>query len=89
MHLTSEGKIAAVTVGHTVETVIAEALQQTDQGSFLSLDPLLAQQLMNNLARSLEKMAAVKHQPIVMCSAQIRPHFKMLVDRFMPHVVVL
>ena len=89
MHLTSEGKIAAVTVGHTVETVIAEALQQTDQGSFLSLDPLLAQQLMNNLARSLEKMAAVNHQPIVMCSAQIRPHFKMLVDRFMPHVVVL
>ncbi|NOQ20635.1 MAG: flagellar biosynthesis protein FlhA [Desulfobacterales bacterium] len=89
MHLTGEGKIAAVTVGHTVETVIAEALQQTDQGSFLSLDPLLAQQLMNNLARSLEKMAAVKHQPIVMCSAQIRPHFKMLVDRFMPHVVVL
>jgi len=89
MHLTSEGKIAAVTVGHTVETVIAEALQQTDQGSFLSLDPLLAQQLMNNLARSLEKMAAGNHQPIVMCSAQIRPHFKMLVDRFMPHVVVL
>ena len=89
MHRTGEGKIAAVTVGHTVETVIAEALQQTDQGSFLSLDPLLAQQLMNNLARSLEKMAAVKHQPIVMCSAQIRPHFKMLVDRFMPHVVVL
>ncbi len=89
MHLTGEGKIAAVTVGHTVETVIAEALQQTDQGSFLSLDPLLAQQLMNNLARSLEKMAAVNHQPIVMCSAQIRPHFKMLVDRFMPHVVVL
>ena len=89
MHLTSEGKIAAVTVGHTVETVIAEALQQTDQGSFLSLDPLLAQQLMNNLARSLDKMAAGNHQPIVMCSAQIRPHFKMLVDRFMPHVVVL
>jgi flagellar biosynthesis protein FlhA len=89
MHLTSDGKIAAVTLGHTVEAAIAEALQQSDQGSFLSLDPLIAQQLMNNLARSLEKMAAIDHQPVVMCSALIRPHFKMLVDRFMPHVVVL
>jgi flagellar biosynthesis protein FlhA len=89
MYLTSEGKIAAVTLGHTVEATIAEALQQSDQGSFLSLDPMIAQQLMNHLARSLEKMTATDYQPIVMCSAQIRPHFKMLVDRFMPHVVVL
>ncbi len=89
MYLTSEGKIAAITLGHTVESTIAEALQQSDQGSFLSLDPMIAQKLMNNLARRLEKMTAADYQPIVMCSAQIRPHFKMLVDRFMPHVVVL
>jgi flagellar biosynthesis protein FlhA len=89
MYLTSEGKIAAITLGHTVESTIAEALQQSDQGNFLSLDPMIAQKLMNNLARRLEKMTAADYQPIVMCSAQIRPHFKMLVDRFMPHVVVL
>ena len=89
MHLSPEGKIVAITLGHSVESAISGALQQTDQGSFLSMDPSMAQQIMNNLARSLEKMSSTDHQPVVMCSAQVRPHFKMLADRFLPYITVL
>jgi flagellar biosynthesis protein FlhA len=89
MHLSAEDKIVAITLGHSVESAISEALQQTDQGSFLSLDPSIAQQIMNSLARSMEKMSSTDHQPIVMCSAQVRPHFKMLADRFLPYITVL
>jgi flagellar biosynthesis protein FlhA len=89
MHLSAEDKIVAITLGHSVESAISGALQQTDQGSFLSLDPSIAQQIMNSLARSLEKMSSTDHQPIVMCSAQVRPHFKMLADRFLPYIIVL
>jgi flagellar biosynthesis protein FlhA len=45
--------------------------------------------MMNNLAASLEKMSSLNYQPVVMCSAQIRYHVSRLVDRFLPHVVVL
>jgi flagellar biosynthesis protein FlhA len=89
MHLTPEGHIAAITLGHSLETAISDALQQTDQGSFLALDPSIAQQMMNNLAASLEKMSSLNYQPVVMCSAQIRYHVKRLIERFMPHIVVL
>jgi flagellar biosynthesis protein FlhA len=89
MYQNAEGKIAAVTLGHSVESAISEALQQTDQGSFLSLDPSIAQQIMNNLARSLEKMSSADDAPMVLCSAQVRPHFKLLADRFLPHITVL
>jgi flagellar biosynthesis protein FlhA len=89
MHLSAEDKILAITLGHSVESAISGALQQTDQGSFLSLDPSITQQIMNNLARSLEKMSSADHQPVVMCSAQVRPHFKMLADRFLPYITVL
>jgi flagellar biosynthesis protein FlhA len=89
MHLTPEGNIAAITLGHSLESAISEALQQTDHGSFLSLDPSVAQQMMNNLAASLEKMSSLNYQPVVMCSAQIRYHVKRLIDRFMPHIAVL
>ena len=44
---------------------------------------------MKNLAHSLKKMSSINNQPIVVCSAQIRPHFKMLADRFMPRIIVL
>jgi flagellar biosynthesis protein FlhA len=89
MHLTSEGHIAAITLGHSLESTISGALQQTDQGSFLSLDPSVAQQMMNNLAAILEKMSSLNYQPVVMCSAQIRYHVKRLIERFMPQIVVL
>ena len=89
MYLNDENRIAGVTLGHSVEKAIAEALQQTDQGSFLSLDPSIVQQIMKNLAHSLEKMSSINTQPIVVCSAQVRPHFKMLADRFMPQIIVL
>jgi flagellar biosynthesis protein FlhA len=89
MHLTPDGNIAAITLGHSLESLISESLQQTDHGSFLSLDPANVQQLMNNLAASLEKMSALNYQPVVMCSAQIRYHVKRLIDRFMPHITVL
>jgi flagellar biosynthesis protein FlhA len=89
MHLTPEGHIAAITLGQSLESVISGALQQTDHGSFLSLDPSVAQQMMKNLAASLEKMSSLNYLPVVMCSAQIRYHVKRLIDRFMPHIVVL
>lgn len=89
LHLTPDGKIAAVTLGHSVESAVSDALRQTEHGSYLALDPAMAQQVMNNLVAVLEKMSAVNYQPVVLCSAQIRYHFKRLVDRFMPHVVVL
>lgn len=89
MHLTPEGNIAAITLGHSLETAISGALQQTDHGTFLSLDPNIAQQMMNNLAERLEKFSNLHYQPVVMCSAQIRYHVKQLVDRFMPRVTVL
>jgi len=89
MHLTPEGHIAAITLGHSLESTISGALQQTDHGSFLTLEPSVAQKMMNNLAASLEKMSSLNYQPVVMCSAQIRYHVSRLVDRFLPHVVVL
>jgi flagellar biosynthesis protein FlhA len=89
IHLTPEGNIGAIALGHSLETTISGALQQTEHGTFLSLDPPIAQQLMNNLAASLEKLSSLDYQPVVMCSSQIRQHVKRLVDRFMPRVTVL
>ena len=89
MHQTPDGKIAAITLGHSVESAIANALRQTEHGAYLALDPPIAQQIMNNLAVGLEKMSAANYQPVVMCSAQIRYHFKRLVDRFMRNIAVL
>jgi flagellar biosynthesis protein FlhA len=89
LYQTPEGIVPVVTLGHAVEQTFAEAIQQTDQGTFIAIDPEAANRIMAALSQKLEKMAAMNFQPIVMCSSQIRPHFKKLVDRFIPQVSVL
>jgi len=88
-HLSPEGELMVVSLGHPLERRVAEAIERTDHGEFLSIDPQLAQLAMKNLAHQLEKFGALTLQPVVLCSAQIRLHFKKLVDRFIPNITVL
>jgi flagellar biosynthesis protein FlhA len=89
VHLTHEGNLAVITLDHSVESAIAGAVQKTDQGGFFALDPNTTRQIMNKLARCLERCSSLNYQPVVLCSAQVRSHFKKLVDRFIPNIFVL
>ena len=89
LYMTPGGKIPLVTLDQSIEMALSEALQQKDQGSFLAIEPDVAQKIMKAVTQSLEKFAAMNHQPVVLCSAQVRSHFKKLVDRISPSLVVL
>jgi flagellar biosynthesis protein FlhA len=64
-------------------------VRQTEEGSLVAVEPSVAQTIMRNMARSLEKVSAMNCQPVVMCATPIRSHFKKLMDRFIPNVPVL
>lgn len=89
MYLSPEGTLPAVTLSPAVEAAISEALQQTEHGTILALDPAVAQKIINNLASVLEAAAASNNQPLLLCSSQIRMQFKRLVERFIPHIIIL
>ena len=88
-HLAHDGTLPVLTLDHSVESAMAAAVQSTDQGTLFALDPNIAQKIVNNLAKSMEKCAALNYQPVIVCSGQVRGHFKKLVDRFIPNVTVL
>ena len=89
MHLTRDGVMQVVTLDHGVESAISAAIQHTEQGSHFALDPNTAQKVINNLAQVLEKSSTLNLQPVIVCSAPIRCHFKKLVDQFIPNISVL
>lgn len=89
MHLAPDGTLPVLTLDHSIESAMAAAVQPTDQGTLFALDPNLAQKIVNNLAQSIENCAALNYQPVVVCSSQVRGHFKKLVDRFIPNITVL
>jgi flagellar biosynthesis protein FlhA len=84
-----EGSLAAVTLDQSIEAAIAESIQQTDHGSFLAADPRVVEKIVQALSKHIETFAALNSQPVVLCSAQIRPHFKRLIDRMVPNLAVL
>jgi flagellar biosynthesis protein FlhA len=86
---TEVGDVMVISLAQPLERKIAESIERTEQGEFLAIEPPVAQHMMQKLAVQLEKFAPLNLQPVVLCSAQIRLHFKKLVDRFIPNLTIL
>lgn len=83
------GSLKVVTVSGGVEKKIAENIQQTEHGSFLSLDPESQQSIVQTMHEQLEKLTIQEDTAIVLCTPAVRMHVKQLIERYLPHVVVL
>jgi flagellar biosynthesis protein FlhA len=88
-YVTEAGELMVVNLSHALERRLVEAIDRSDRGEVLAIDPQMAQRIIQRMAVQLEKFVPLNQQPIVLCSAQIRLHFKKLVDRFIPNMVVL
>ncbi len=89
MHAGPDGSLAVITLSHGVEAALSDALQKGEHGRILALDPAAANRIMQNLARHLERCAAMNVSAVAICSAGVRAAFKKLTDRFIPNVSVL
>ncbi len=89
LYRSADGKIMALTLDPELERIIAEAIKSADHGSYLTIEPDYAQKIMGALAGQLEKFSRLNLQPIILCGARIRSHFKKLADRFIPNLAVL
>lgn len=83
------GSLKVVTVAGSVEKMLAEHIQQTEHGSFLSLDPEAQQSIIQTMNEQLEKLTLQEETAILLCTPAVRMHVKLLIERYLPHVVVL
>ncbi|GAB3067245.1 flagellar biosynthesis protein FlhA [Virgibacillus ainsalahensis] len=81
--------LRVITVSGKVEKMIAENIQQTEHGNFLSLDPESQQVIIKTVHEEVEKITLQEETPVILCSPAIRMYLKQLLDRFLPQVVVL
>jgi len=78
-----------LTLDSAVEDIITAGIQQTEHGSYLSVDPDKVQAILGGLTGELEKFAQLSQPPVVLCSPVVRRHFRRLVERFVPTLAVL
>ncbi|MNS47216.1 Flagellar biosynthesis protein FlhA [compost metagenome] len=88
-YLSSDGSLPVITMDPGLEQILANSVQQTDQGAFVNLDPGVAQRLIKNVQTQMERVAAAGHQPVVLCSSKVRLVFRRLVERKFPALGVV
>ncbi|RJX40783.1 flagellar biosynthesis protein FlhA [Paenibacillus pinisoli] len=81
--------LRVITVGPQLEKKIAESVQQTDQGSYIALDPISTQQIYQKLNEHVSRQIQSGQQPIVLASPTIRMYLRQIIERTMQEVPVL
>lgn len=81
--------LPCITLDPVLENMISGAVQRTEHGSYVSLEPLQMQKLSNALNEEIPKLTNLGYQPIVLTSPAIRLYFRKLIERSLQGVVVL
>lgn len=78
-----------ITIGPNLEKKIAESVQQSEQGSYLALDPVSSQTLYQKLTEQVNRLIQSGQQPIVLTSPTIRMYLRQIIERTMQDIPVL
>ncbi|SFA41739.1 flagellar biosynthesis protein FlhA [Parageobacillus thermantarcticus] len=81
--------LKVITLSGKVEKTIADAVQQTEHGSYLSLDPALSQSIIAAIAAQLEQHPFANQTPILLCSPAVRMYVRQLTERHFPNLPIL
>lgn len=86
---TQNNQLTCITLDPTIENRIAGAVQRTDRGSYVSMDPDSMQRILASLGAELQKLTDMGYQPIILTSPTVRLYFRKLVERSVPGIIVL
>jgi flagellar biosynthesis protein FlhA len=88
-YASSGESLKVITVGPALEKRISEAVQQSDQGSYLALDPSSSQMIYHRLTEQINKAIQAGQQPVILTSPTIRMYLRQLLERTMQDIPVL
>ncbi|OON94027.1 MAG: flagellar biosynthesis protein FlhA [Candidatus Epulonipiscioides saccharophilum] len=78
-----------ITLDPAIEQMIMGAVQHTEQGSYVALDPAVLQRIINNLKKEVNKLTSIGLSPIILTSPIVRIYFKQLTNQYIPDLIVI
>ena len=58
--------LKVLTVSGKVEKLIADSIQQTEHGNYLSMDPNDSQAILESIAKEVERVSLMEQSPIIL-----------------------
>ncbi|MBM7647114.1 flagellar biosynthesis protein FlhA [Bacillus ectoiniformans] len=81
--------LKVITLSGQIEKLVADSVQQTEHGNYLSLDPGDSQNILEALAGQVEQVSFMQQTPIILCSPAIRMYVRQLSERYFPQLPIL
>ncbi len=88
-YLNEQGELQVITLDKRIEDQIAESLRSQDSGALIPLEPGVMQKVISRIGASMERMASMNLEPVLLCSPRIRLALKRMTERFLPDLAVL
>lgn len=86
--LASHGTIPLITLAKPVEDAILNSIQHKESGSYLAIDPQVAQKILDSIGQAIPLFQGGQ-KPVLLAAPQIRPHVRKLTERYYPGLVVI
>jgi len=81
--------LSVLTLEPRIEQMILENIKPSEYGSFVNLDPRVAQRLLTEISSDVEKVAMNGYNPIILCAPLVRINLKRMTERHLPHLTIL
>jgi flagellar biosynthesis protein FlhA len=88
-HLSGEGIIHLMMLDQQVEDMLVQHLRVTERGTYLVLEPTVAQRLLASIGRHMEQFSVIGVPPVLAVLPALRMQVRKLVERFLPQLNVL
>ncbi|KPL61119.1 flagellar biosynthesis protein FlhA [Rossellomorea vietnamensis] len=88
-YVQGDASLKVVTMSGKVEKMIADAIQQTEHGNYLSMDPNDSQGILEAVASQVEQLSLMEESPVILCSPAVRMYVRQLTERYFPQVPII
>lgn len=87
-HLTEQNELGVLVLDPALEQTLQGGIESSDRGSFLALAPERIQEILTRIATGITQLLPGA-QPVLLTNPIVRPHLRRLLERSLPHLVVL
>jgi flagellar biosynthesis protein FlhA len=88
-YLDRDGELKLITMAQDAEDILIKSIQKTEHGSYLSIDPKVADPIIHSIREEADRAMAKNIQPILVTTPTLRRHLKKMVEYFVPSLMVL
>ncbi len=87
--LSLDGRLQVLVLSPDLERTIGSSIQRSEHGTLINLDPSTIARIVGAVKEAVEKVSILCPDPPVLCSPDVRPHLRRMIERVLPRCSVI